>query len=98
MLPRKHKMYSRLLFIGAINDYITKYNNQPVIYDIGTGTGLLSLYAAKYGAKKIISFEQFKYLSQITQEIMTENSYQELVQVVPENSQRVESKSVNNKR
>ena len=44
-------------------DIIRKQNKEPVVLDIGTGTGLLAMMAAKCGAKKITACEVRELLS-----------------------------------
>ena len=42
---------------------ITRQNKEPVVLDIGTGTGLLAMLVAKCGAKKITACEVSGLLS-----------------------------------
>ena len=44
-------------------DTIMRQNKEPVVLDIGTGTGLLAMMAAKCGAKKITPCEVSGLLS-----------------------------------
>lgn len=52
-----------------------------VVMDIGCGTGILSLFAAKAGAKKVISIDASDMCKEAT-EIVQENGYEDVIHVV----------------
>ncbi|EDV25960.1 uncharacterized protein TRIADDRAFT_55586 [Trichoplax adhaerens] len=56
------------------------------VLDIGTGTGLLALMAARAGAKKIYACEAFQPMAQLAQKIITENRYQDNIKIIQKRS------------
>lgn len=56
------------------------------VLDIGTGTGLLSLMAARAGAKKVTALEVFKPMAAIAQEIVKDNGMQKEITIIPKRS------------
>ncbi|NJK63640.1 MAG: tetratricopeptide repeat protein [Synechococcaceae cyanobacterium SM2_3_1] len=61
-------------------------NPESHVLDIGTGTGLLSLMAARAGAKKVTGIEMLKPLAQIATEIVERNGYADRIQVIAKKS------------
>lgn len=57
-----------------------------VVLDIGTGSGLLAMMAAKAGAAKVIACEANPALAATAREIVRRNGYGEIVEVVAERS------------
>ena len=52
-----------------------------IILDIGTGTGILSLFAAKAGAKKVYAIENSS-IGYIAKEVIKQNGYDHIIQVI----------------
>jgi protein arginine N-methyltransferase 7 len=59
---------------------------EPHVLDIGTGTGLLSLMAAKCGVKKITACEALKPMAKVAKDIVHKNGYQDVITVLPKRS------------
>lgn len=51
--------------------------NQSTVLDVGSGTGLLSMFAASLGAKKVTAVELNVALSEVSREIMEINGFTE---------------------
>ena len=52
-----------------------------VVLDVGAGTGILSLFAAKCGARKVYAVEASNIAAH-TQQLVEENGFQDVIQVV----------------
>ena len=64
---------------------------QPVhVLDIGTGTGLLSMMAAKLGADSITAIEEFRPMANCAEKIIAENGYQDKIKLVRKRSTSVQ--------
>ncbi len=53
----------------------------PIVIDIGCGTGLLALMAARAGASHVHACEQFKPLAKVAQRVVQANDMEALVTV-----------------
>lgn len=54
----------------------------PLLTDIGAGTGLLSLMAARAGAPRVLAVEMAEELAQIARQVVTINGYNSSVKVL----------------
>ena len=43
--------------VEAYNDALEQLYKEKVVVDVGAGTGLLSIFAAQFGAKKVFAIE-----------------------------------------
>jgi predicted RNA methylase len=50
-----------------------------VVLDIGTGSGLLSMMAAKYGAKQVYTCEASSHIAEVAEKIIEKNGFKEKV-------------------
>jgi protein arginine N-methyltransferase 1 len=66
-------------FRRAINATIRKGD---IAIDLGAGTGLLSIFAAKSGAKKVYAIERDEQLCTIIEELAAANSVDDVVEVI----------------
>ena len=57
-----------------------------VVLDIGTGSGLLAMMAAKAGAKKVIACEMHPRLAETAREIVAANGFSKKIQVINKKS------------
>jgi predicted RNA methylase len=51
-----------------------------IILDVGAGTGILSIWAAQFGAKKVLGVEASN-LANIAKEIVKENELEQIVEI-----------------
>ncbi|KAL5466844.1 hypothetical protein EMCRGX_G030995 [Ephydatia muelleri] len=58
----------------------------PYVLDIGAGTGLLSMMAARAGAAKVTACEVMKPMVKIAREVIKENRYDDIISVVGKRS------------
>ena len=54
---------------GAIRDFRSSHGRPPVVLDIGAGTGLLSLMAARAGASHVYALEMYAPLAELASKI-----------------------------
>lgn len=73
-----------------------KYNRKPYVLDIGCGTGLLSLQAARAGAEHVYACEMFKEWVEIAKQNVTENGYDGVITVINKHSSALTVKNESN--
>ncbi len=66
---------------GAISDFVMLKGRGPVVVDIGCGTGLLALMAARAGASHVYACEQFEPLAKIAQRVVQVNEMEACITV-----------------
>ena len=60
-----------------------------IVCDVGCGTGILSLFAAKAGAKKVYAIECTE-IAETCQKIINDNGYSNIITIVPGVSEDIE--------
>src|SRR5205807_2360807 len=50
-----------------------------VVLDVGTGSGIMSIFAAKCGARRVYAVEVGKYLSKVSKEIFLESDFADTI-------------------
>lgn len=76
-------------YYRAIKSAIDKTHamgKKAFVLDIGTGTGLLSMMAAKSGADSVIACEAFKPMARCAQEVVELNGFGESIKVIGKRS------------
>jgi tetratricopeptide (TPR) repeat protein len=73
-------------YCQAIEKLVTP---ESYVLDIGAGTGLLSLMAARAGAHKVIACEMLAPLAETATEIIERNGYTEQIQVIAKESTKL---------
>uniref|UniRef100_K3X5J8 Protein arginine N-methyltransferase domain-containing protein n=1 Tax=Globisporangium ultimum (strain ATCC 200006 / CBS 805.95 / DAOM BR144) TaxID=431595 RepID=K3X5J8_GLOUD len=58
---------------GAIERFVARHKRAPIVLDIGTGTGLLSMFAATHGAEHVYACEMFKPMADIAENVTKAN-------------------------
>lgn len=80
----RNQLYEKALKVAI--DKMHSMGKQAYVLDIGTGTGLLSMMAARNGADKIIACEAFKPMSQCAISILKLNGFSHKIKVIPKRS------------
>jgi SAM-dependent methyltransferase len=82
------------VFEAAITRMISYFKQHegraPVVLDIGAGTGLLSMMAAKAGASSVIGCEMFDTMARAATEVVQDNALADTVQIVEAKSTDLE--------
>ncbi len=78
------------IYMRAIQLCIENYSQKtdasteaPVILDVGSGTGLLSMAAARHGGRRVLSCEMFSTLAQVSEAVVEANGCDAVVTVFP---------------
>lgn len=61
----------------------------PVVLDVGTGTGLLAMLAAKAGAAHVYACEMFKPMAEVARRVVAANGFERVITVVAKRSTEV---------
>ncbi|KAL3860195.1 hypothetical protein ACJMK2_010353 [Sinanodonta woodiana] len=80
---RNQKYYSALA--KAISKH-QKEGKPAHVLDIGTGTGLLSMMAARLGAHQVTACEAFEPVANCARQILNQNGFQDKVHLIPKRS------------
>lgn len=73
-------------FEGALKNMI---NKDTVALDIGTGSGLLAMMAARHGAKKVYACEQSKYIAEVAKQNIINNQLTNKIQLFQSKSSQI---------
>lgn len=77
----------------AFKDAIYKIiSTNDIVADIGTGSGILALFAAEAGAKKVYAVEFSPYLGNIARKIFIKNGFEDVIICINKNAFDVEFK------
>ena len=56
-------------------------NTDTVVLDIGTGSGILSMMSAKYGAKQVYTCETSTHIAEVAEKIIEDNGFKDKVKL-----------------
>ena len=79
-VPRNVRFERALL--RAIRHYTQRHGRGPHVLDIGSGTGLLAMMAARGGARKVTSVEMVPAVCAIAAQIIERNGYGDVVECI----------------
>src|SRR5437879_1551396 len=65
-----------------------------VVLDLGTGSGVMSLFAVRAGARKVYAVEIGDYLSRVSQQIFAENGFESRIVLLPMDARDVNLRCV----
>lgn len=83
----RNKKYSQGLQIAIEN--LKKRGEKANVLDIGTGTGLLAMLAAKHGADTVTTLEAFSPVSHIARKIIDRNGFKDRIKIINKHSTEV---------
>lgn len=84
-----HDTIRNRLYCQALEKAVSTVRSKgksPHVLDIGTGTGLLSMMAARAGATRVTAVEVMRPMVQIAREVIAANGYSDTIIVVPKRS------------
>lgn len=70
-------------------EIMKKRGKKANVLDIGTGTGLLAMLAARHGADSVVTVESFSPISQIARKIIAENGFGDKIKIVNKHSMKL---------
>jgi type II protein arginine methyltransferase len=88
-IPMLNDLRRNDAFERAICKAVEKEGPDARILDIGTGSGLLSMMAARAGATNIVSCEKVAVIAETAERIVARNGYQSQIRVVNKSSTRI---------
>lgn len=62
---------------------LKKQGKSVHVYDIGTGTGLLSMMAVRAGADRVTAFEAFEPMVKCARNAFKQNGFHDKIKLVP---------------
>ncbi len=73
-----------------VNNFIHREGRAPSVLDVGAGTGLLSMMAARAGASNVLGCEMFDKMASVAEEVVRDNGLGETVKIVAAKSTDLE--------
>jgi SAM-dependent methyltransferase len=73
-----------------IDNFVAKKDRAPVVLDVGAGTGLLSMFAARSGAEFVIGVEMFETMATIAERVVSANDLGDKILIVNAKSSEIE--------
>eukprot|EP00668_Euglena_longa_P001029 GGOE01001232.1.p1 GENE.GGOE01001232.1~~GGOE01001232.1.p1 ORF type:complete len:713 (+),score=121.83 GGOE01001232.1:39-2141(+) len=70
----------------AIQEYFNHHGRPPIVLDIGTGSGLLAIYAAKAGAQCVYACEALPVLADVAKQIVATAELDSCITIIPQRS------------
>jgi type II protein arginine methyltransferase len=81
----RNSAYRRAI-VAAVDSFQTIYHRSPTVLDVGTGTGLLSLYAVEAGAAHVWTCEVNALLVNVAQQCVIANDANGMITIIHDHS------------
>lgn len=86
----RNGVYERALQV-CLTRFAKEHGRGARVLDIGTGTALLAMFAARGGAEVVVGCEMFGEMASIADAVVAANGFADTVQVVPAKSTAIDS-------
>ena len=86
-VPMMNEQHRNQAYFDALQAVITP---NSTVFEIGTGSGLLAMMAAKLGAKLVNTCESVPLIAETAQHIIADNDYQKTIHVIAKKSIDIE--------
>ena len=96
-LPYHYEMLSDAVRVGPFKQAIQRISNDKVVLESGTGSGVLSILAARAGASQVFSIELDENIAQFTQKNIA-NSGKDNIKLINKSTLDVNSDDINNQK
>jgi tetratricopeptide (TPR) repeat protein len=82
-VPMMNEQNRNQAYFDALKAVVTKNSN---VFEIGTGSGLLAMMAAKLGAKQVTTCESVSLIAETAQQIIADNKLEKTINVIAKKS------------
>ena len=86
-IPMMNEQERNQAYYAGLESVVTP---EKVVFEIGTGSGLLAMMAARLGAKKVYSCEAVGLVAETARKIVARNNYQDQITILAKSSQTVQ--------
>ena len=78
-VPMMNEQHRNQAYFDALKAVVRKDSS---VFEIGTGSGLLAMMAAKLGAKQVVTCESVPLIAETAQQIVKDNQFEKTIKVV----------------
>ena len=93
-VPMMNEQHRNQAYYDALKAVVTP---ESTVFEIGTGSGLLAMMAAKLGAKQVTTCETVPLIAETAQQIIKDNHFEKTINVIAKKSTEIEVGSEKNK-
>ena len=82
-VPMMNEQHRNSAYYDALKAVVTE---NSTVFEIGTGSGLLAMMAAKLGAKQVTTCESVTLIAETAQQIIQDNNFEKTIKVIAKKS------------
>ena len=86
-VPMMNEQHRNQAYFDALKAVVT---DKSTVFEIGTGSGLLAMMAAKLGAKQVTTCESVPLIAETAQQIIKDNHFEKTINVIAKKSTDIE--------